>query len=136
MLRQQQASSSQASSTFAARCLPLACLDRTGMENWLRSWRGASGRRYICSVYTIGDSPAFDFERAIVAAVRKGDDGGSILFVFQPGQLAEGEGMRQWTETARRQGADEWHVHLLAETPEQRELALNDLSPRALALVA
>jgi hypothetical protein len=128
MLRQQQA--------FSARCLPLACLDRTGMENWLRSWRGASGRRYICSVYAIGEPPVFDFERAIVAAVRKGEDGGSILFVFQPGPEAESEGFRHWTEQARRQGADEWHVHLLAGTPEERELALSDLSPRDLSLAA
>jgi hypothetical protein len=126
----------QPDSHFAARCLPLACLDRTGMENWLRSWRGASGRRYICSVHALGEPPLFDFERAIVAAVRKGEDGGSILFVFEPGLEAESDRLRRWTEEARRQGADEWHVHLLAGSPEERAFALRDLAPRALALAA
>jgi hypothetical protein len=123
-------------SCFAARCLPLACLDRTGMENWLRSWRGASGRRYICSVHALGEAPLFDVERAIVAAVRKGEDGGSILFVFEPGPEAESDRLRRWTEEARRRGADEWHVHLLAGSPEERAFTLRDLAPRALALAA
>jgi hypothetical protein len=121
---------------FAARPLPLACLDRTGMENWLRSWRGASGRRYICSVHAIGEPPLFDFERAIVAAVRKSEVGDAIVFVFQPGPEAESDNLRQWTEQARRQGAEEWHVHLLAGSPEEREFALRDLAPSALALAA
>jgi hypothetical protein len=106
------------------------------MENWLRSWRGASGRRYVCSVYAIGEPPGFDFERAIVAAVRRGEDGGAILFVFEPGPQAARDRFRQWTEKARQQGADEWHVHLLAESPEAREFALRDLTPRDLTRVA
>jgi hypothetical protein len=130
MPRQPQAS------PFSACCLPLACLDRTGMENWLRSWRGASGRRYICSVYAVGEPPSFDFDRAVVAAVRKGEDGGAILFVFEPGKDAESDGLRQWTEQARRLGADEWHVHLLAGSPEARAFALRDLAPRASGLAA
>jgi len=126
----------QVASLFAARCLPLACLDRTGMEDWLQSWRGASGRRYICSVYAIGEPPAFDCDRAIVAAVRKGAEGASIVFVFQPGPEAESDGLREWTEKARQYGADEWHVHLLAGTREERDFALRDLEPRALRLAA
>jgi hypothetical protein len=106
------------------------------MENWLRSWRGASGRRYICSVYAIGEPPVFDLERAIVAAVRKGEDGCSIVFVFQPGREAESDRLRPWAEEARRLGAEEWHVHLLAGSPEEQDFALRDLAPRALALAA
>jgi hypothetical protein len=127
MARPQQAPPLLAS-PVSARCLPLACLDRTGMEDFLRSWRGASGRRYICSVYAIGAQPVFDFERAVVAAVRREDDGAKILFAFQPGPEAERDGLRHWTEQARREGADEWHVHLLAGSPEARESALRDLA--------
>jgi hypothetical protein len=123
-------------SLFAARNLPLACLDRTGMENWLQSWRGGSGRRYICSVYAIGEPPSFDCARAIVAAVRKGARGSAIVFVFEPGAEAESDGFGAWTEKARQYGASEWHVHLLAGSKEEREFALRDLAPRALALVA
>ncbi|MGO9390230.1 hypothetical protein [Rhodoblastus sp.] len=123
-------------SVFAARCLPLACLDRTGMENWLQSWRGSSGRRYICSIYPIGEPPSFDCDRAIVATVRKGASGASIVFVFEPGTEGESDGLRQWKEKARQHGADEWHVHLLAGSKEERDFALRDLAPRALRLAA
>jgi hypothetical protein len=123
-------------SLFAASCLPLACLDRTGMENWFQSWRGASGRRYICSVYAVGEPPSFDCDRAIVAAVRKGAPGASIVFVFQPGPEAESDGLHQWTERARQYGADEWHVHLLAGSKAERDFALRDLAPPALRLAA
>jgi hypothetical protein len=135
MARPQDASPLLAS-PFAARCLPLACLDRTGMENWLRSWRGASGRRYICSVYAIGEPPAFDVERAIVAAVRKGEQGDEIVFLFQPGPDGESDGLQRWTQVARSLGAEQWHVHLLAGSPEEREFALRDLAPRDRALAA
>ncbi|WP_294538215.1 hypothetical protein [uncultured Rhodoblastus sp.] len=127
MARQQEAAPSPAS-PLPARCLPLACLDETGMENFLRFWRGASGRRYICSVYAIGAPPVFDCARSVVAAVRQEADGAKILFAFQPGPEAERDGLRLWTEQARREGADEWHVHLLAGSPEARESALRDLA--------
>jgi hypothetical protein len=125
-----------AASHFAASPLPLASLDRTGLENLFQSWRGASGRRYICSVYPVGEAPSFDCARAIVAAVRKNAEGASIAFVFQPGPEGESDGLRQWTQKARQYGADEWHVHLLAGSKEERDFALRDLAPCAPRLAA
>jgi hypothetical protein len=119
-----------------ARHLPLACLERTGLEGLFQSWRGASGRRYVCSVHAIETPPEFDCARAIVVGVRKAVSGAEIAFVFQPDAEAESDGLRRWAEIAGACGVGEWHVHLLADTREDREFALADLSPRRLALAA
>jgi hypothetical protein len=125
-----------ANSFFAARHFPLASLERTGLESLFQSWRGASGRRYVCSVHSLEAAPEFDCARAIVVGVRKSAAGAEIAFVFQPGVEAEKDGLRQWAQKARACGVGEWHVHLLAGSREEREFALRDLSPRRLALAA
>jgi len=108
---------------------PLASLLRTGLEKLFHSWLGASGRRYICSVYSLGEPPAFDCRRALVTAVRRDACGVTMLFLFEPGPDEAADDLRFWTQKARVAGANEWHVHLLAETAEDRALALRDLSP-------
>ena len=107
----------------------LAALDRTGLEDLFRVWAGASGRRYICSVYPLGEPPAFDCGRAIVAAVRKSAAGAAIVFVFQPDAADEADELTCWAQKARLRGANEWHVHLLAESPAARKFAARDLAP-------
>lgn len=106
---------------------PLASLSRTGLEKLFRSWLGASGRRYICSVYPIGAPPVFDRSRAVVAAVRRDAARSQIAFVFAPNP--DDDDFTFWTARARARGACEWHVHLLAETPEGRAAVLRDLEP-------
>jgi hypothetical protein len=113
----------------AATNSPLASLTRTGLEKLFHSWLGASGRRYICSVYSVGEPPAFDCGRAVIAAVRRDASGAALLFTFQPGPNEERDDFRLWTQRARASGASEWHVHLLAETPEERAFVLRDLAP-------
>jgi hypothetical protein len=125
----------------AARFSPLACLARTGMENLFQSWLGASGRRYICSVYSVDEPPSFDCARAIVAAVRKNAGEASIAFVFRPDTQSDGGDWRLWARKAGACGATEWHVHLLAGSQEERnftlqDLAAQDLASRRLALAA
>ena len=107
----------------------LAALSRTGLEDLFRVWAGASGRRYICSVYPLSEPPAFDCGRAIVAAVRKSAAGAAIVFVFQPCAADEADELRRWAQKARQRGANEWHVHLLAESPAARHFAARDLAP-------
>jgi hypothetical protein len=121
---------------FTATPRPLAALDRTGLEDLFRVWAGASGRRYICSVYALGEPPAFDCGRAIVAAVRKSAAGSAIIFVFQPDAGDEADDLRCWAQKARQRGATEWHVHLLADSPAARKLAARDLAPRGSGLLA
>jgi hypothetical protein len=116
-------------SSVATTNSPLASLNRTGLEKLFHNWLGASGRRYICSVYSIGEPPPFDCRRAVIAAVRRNASGAAILFMFQPGVNEERDDFRLWTQRARACGASEWHVHLLAETPEERACVLRDLAP-------
>jgi hypothetical protein len=108
---------------------PLASLTRTGLDKLFHSWLGASGRRYICSVYALGDAPAFDCHRAVIVAVRRDGSGAAFLFAFSPSAEEAADDLRFWTRRARACGANEWHVHLLAETPEERALMLDDLAP-------
>jgi hypothetical protein len=108
---------------------PLTSLRRTGLEKLFHSWLGASGRRYICSVYSVGEPPPFDESRAVIAAVRPGTARAEIAFVFAPGLNGESEDFDLWTARARACGASEWHVHLLADTPQARGVVLRDLTP-------
>lgn len=108
---------------------PLASLIRTSLEKLFHSWFGVSGQRYICSVYAVGGPPAFDRSRAVVAAVRREATKAEILFVFDPGPDEDSVDFRQWTARACASGANEWHVHLLAETAEERAFILGELSP-------
>lgn len=106
---------------------PLASLSRTGLESLFHSWLGASGRRHICSVYPVGAPPVFDRSRAVIAAVRRDASQREIAFVFAPNP--KNDDFAFWTARARACGACEWHVHLLAETPEARAGILSDLEP-------
>jgi hypothetical protein len=106
---------------------PLAALRATVLEHLFQSWRGRSGRRYICSVYPVAEEAAFDCGRAVVAAVRQGAAEAEIAFVFQP--APGGEDFALWVARALRAGANALHVHLLAETREAREAVAADLRP-------
>ncbi len=106
---------------------PLASLSRTGLEKLFHNWLGASGRRYICSVYAVGAPPVFDRSRAVVAAVRRDAAESRIAFVFAANP--DDDDFAFWTARARACGACEWHVHLLAETPEARASVLRDMEP-------
>jgi hypothetical protein len=106
---------------------PLAALRATALENLFQSWRGLSGRRYICSIYPVTDEVEIDRDRAVVAAVRQTSAGAEIAFVFQP--AAGGEDFALWAQRARRCGATAFHVHLLADTPEARAAVADDLRP-------
>jgi hypothetical protein len=106
---------------------PLAALRATALENLFQSWRGRSGRRYICSVHPVADVAEIDCGRAVVAAVRQTSAGAEIAFVFQPAE--GGEDFAFWAQRARRCDAGAFHVHLLAETPEARAAVADDLRP-------
>lgn len=90
------------------------------------AWRGLSGRRYMASIYRFEDCP--DYENVVALAVRRDPDGrrtalaGIDLGAF-PIVALNGASMR----AAREQGANEIHLHLLAETPEARAAAIEDL---------
>lgn len=90
------------------------------------AWRGLTGRRYMASIYGFDDCP--DYENVVALAVRRNPDGrrailaGVDLGAF-PIIALNDAAMR----AAREQGANEIHLHLLADTPEARAAAIEDL---------
>jgi hypothetical protein len=91
-----------------------------------QSWRGASGRRYVHAVYSLIECPPLP--QATYLLVRHEDDGNCRVL-----HIASGESSAPTLNLARiRQrgatlGANEVHVHLLAETQGQRQVVTCDL---------
>jgi hypothetical protein len=89
-------------------------------------WRGASGRRYVHTVYSLIECPPVP--QANYLLVRREDDGSCRVL-----QITSGESSAPTPTHARiRQhgailGANVVHVHLLAETPGPRRVVACDL---------
>jgi hypothetical protein len=88
-------------------------------------WTGASGRKYIHSVYGLDDCPPLP--GAIYVAVRRE---GPMRIVVGIGQFSP-----HWEfliggcalQELREMGADEVHAHLLAKSPEVADAVFEDL---------
>lgn len=113
---------------------PLGCLAGAPLATRFHSWRGASGRRYICSVFPVRDDAELgglpEFDGAVALAVSRDDRGRrrkvAVLDLFwRDGQF--GGDVRAAGE-ALDAGACEWHVHLLAEDGEARRAAIVDIA--------
>jgi hypothetical protein len=88
-------------------------------------WTGASGRKYIHSVYGLGDCPPLP--GAIYVAVRRE---GPLRVVMGIGRFTpfwDGPLGGRDLSVLQRQGVDEIHVHLLAKSPEVAAAILDDL---------
>jgi hypothetical protein len=88
-------------------------------------WTGASGRKYIHSVYGLDDCPPLP--GAIYVAVRRE---GPLRLVMGIGRFTpfwDGTLSGRDISSLRRQGIDEIHVHLLAKSPEVADAILEDL---------
>jgi hypothetical protein len=88
-------------------------------------WTGASGRKYIHSVYGLEDCPPLP--GAIYVAVSREGPLRLVMGIgrftpFWDGPLGERE-----LASLRRQGVDEIHVHLLAKSPAVADAVLEDL---------
>ncbi len=88
-------------------------------------WTGASGRKYIHSVYGLDDCPPLP--GAIYVAVRRE---GPLRIVMGIGRFTpfwDGPWGGRDLSALRRQGVDEIHVHLLAKSTEVAAAILEDL---------
>jgi hypothetical protein len=128
---------SHATDFLFPRCGPRYCPSRTShgsavltglsppqnavVGSRFQRWRGASGRDYVVSVYPIARCP--DYIDAVVLAVDSRT--GSVVWAGDSG--GGGRPFAGRLAAARREGADEVHLHLLAATPEARRAALADL---------
>lgn len=110
----------------------LGSLAGNGLSGKFHAWMGRSGARYICSVFSSEDIVGMDVARsysgAVVLAVRCGLSGEKTLIGGgETGELPELFWNGQAASRLGAQGADEFHIHLIAETLEARQVALRDL---------
>ncbi len=91
----------------------ICALEETGTRFWY--WAGASGARYIASVYDAATCPPLP--GAIYIAARR--DGPAHRRALACGLLprASGQALGHWRERMTACGAEEVHVHLLAASP-------------------
>ena len=112
---------------------PSAIAQDARFSDRFQYWSGRSGRRYIFSIYTARACPPLP--GAIYLAVRKNPCGArSVLAIGRMPQVwetAHGSAARLFRDT----GADEIHVHLLADGEKAAESVIGDLKP-ALGQVA
>jgi len=89
-------------------------------------WRGASGRRYLHSVYSLVGCPALP--QASYILVRRFDDGTRIALAFgQTKDDAVTLNLAHLRHEGAKCGANEVHIHLLAENGDARALVETDL---------
>jgi hypothetical protein len=90
-------------------------------------WRGASGRRYLHSVYSLIGCPALP--RANYILVRRFDDGRRVALAFgQTKDDAVSLNLAHLRHEGAKSGANEVHIHLLAENSDDRALVEADLT--------
>lgn len=97
------------------------------------AWHGASGRRYVCSVYPLDpaapDAGLPEFAQAVVIAVARTANGRRHLVSIGPSDSREDSRAREcFVLEALAAGAGEWHVHLLAGEATRRRAALADIA--------
>jgi len=106
---------------------PLAAIDSTaGLDERFHFWSGASGRRYVHSVYDLIDCP--EVPAANFVLVRR--DGSGRRAVLAIGYLAHSAGSLNLAELRHRGarlGANEVHIHLLAPSAHERRIVELDL---------
>ena len=104
----------------------LRALEDEGFSDRFRSWRGASGRTYIFSVFDSTSCPAY-CQAVIIAAYvdtsrRRIALGFADTGSFPEPKLAQ---LRRAHQTDERRL--EFHVHLLASTAEERRAVMGDI---------
>jgi hypothetical protein len=106
---------------------PLLALADDALAARFRSWRGASGRRYVFSVYEPSGCPAYNHAVLIVAAADAGGDR-VALTMSDTGCFPEIVLANAANKWARGDATIEFHVHLLANSAAGREALIADLS--------
>ena len=109
---------------------PLAALADEPLSPRFYAWRGASGRRYIASVYEARACPAY-CDAALIAVARQSDGRRRIVALADTGVFPEPVVARLAETFAPTAERLEFHLHLLAETASERRAALDDLAAAA-----
>ena len=92
----------------------------------LHFWRGASGRRYAHTVYSLIECPPLP--RAAYLLIHRDPAGQrQVLHIGSTESSAPSLNLARLRQRGASLGANEVHVHFPAETPEQRQLVVCDL---------
>ena len=106
---------------------PLAALPDSLLARRFHGWRGHSGRRYVCTIFS-GPEEALEFGDAVVIAVARDASGlRRALAATETGALPDCVDFSLFVAAAGARGASEWHVHLLAQNFAARRRVLDDL---------
>lgn len=106
-----------------------AALAAAGIRSRFHVWRGISGRRYLTTVFDAEAAPAY--EGAIIVLARREEDVRLAVWAGRsPASFAA------LARLARMKGAEEVHVHLLAEREDARALVEADLMSPAMTPAA
>ncbi len=111
---------------------PLTGLAESELADRFRYWRGASGRRYLFSVFpvdgrrSLGDCPAYA-QSVVMAVLRQADGRRRILHAGDTGHLPEAVLGGARLAAAMAAGANEIHLHLLAPETAARAAIVVDL---------
>jgi hypothetical protein len=106
---------------------PLVALAGGALAARFVRWRGATGKYYICSVFSDRSSGANvlpHYTDAVVIAVSRRGGISRIDFVTESSDSPE----LFWSTMQNCRTIDEFHLHLLAQTPSQRRSACADLA--------
>lgn len=115
----------------SADALARAC-SQIGFPHSFHYWRGASGNRYLHMVYSLIGCPALP--KANYILVRRHDDGSPAALTFgQTKDDAVSLNLAHLRHEGAKRGANEVHIHLLADTPEARDAVEADLRLAAIA---
>jgi hypothetical protein len=94
--------------------------------NRFHFWTGASGKRYVHTVYELLDCPALPAANYILVRREPGARR-RVLSIGRVGNTAASLNLAEIRQRAAELGAEEVHVHLLAETPKLSKLVEFDL---------
>ena len=119
-----EAAADRAAPSFAGA---LAAIEDRELGARYCAWRGASGRRYIFSVYDSRSCPAY-FNAILIVAARGADGRRRALSVLDTGVFPEPVVARERERAEAREDAIEFHLHLLARGAEERRRVLDDLA--------
>jgi hypothetical protein len=111
---------------YAGASAPLRALAGEALAARFRSWRGASGRRYIFSIFDRQSCPAY--EHVVAMIVRRDPDGERrIMFIGDTGCFPELALARAAKEIPVA-GEIEFHLHMLATSRAERNAMIADLA--------
>lgn len=111
---------------------PARVYSEIGFPHSFHYWRGASGNRYLHMVYSLVGCPALP--KANYILVRRHDDGRRVaLALGQTRDDAVSLNLAHLRHEGAKRGANEVHIHLLADTPEARDAVETDLRLGAIA---